>query len=103
MAAKMVADELDGQFPDTVEGLEELPGIGRSTAGAIASIALGQRASILDGNVKRVLARFHRVEGWPGQSGVHNAPAQADDQKCSVSSHNIAPKILRGVASLAVR
>ena len=72
-AAKFVANELDGQFPVTVAGLEELPGIGRSTAGAIASIALGQRASILDGNVKRVLARFHRVGGWPGQSGVHNA------------------------------
>jgi len=70
-AAKMVATELDGQFPDTVEGLQELPGVGRSTAGAIASIALGRRASILDGNVKRVLARLHRVEGWPGQSAVH--------------------------------
>jgi A/G-specific adenine glycosylase len=71
-AAKVVAFELDGQFPDTIEGLEQLPGVGRSTAGAIASIALGQRASILDGNVKRVLARLHRVEGWPGQSAVHN-------------------------------
>ena len=72
-AAKVVANELDGQFPDSVDGLSELPGIGRSTAGAIASIALGQRASILDGNVKRVLARFHRVEGWPGQTQVHKA------------------------------
>ncbi len=70
-AAKRVANELQGQFPDTLEGLCELPGVGRSTAGAILSIACGQRASILDGNVKRVLARYHRVEGWPGQSAVH--------------------------------
>jgi A/G-specific adenine glycosylase len=70
-AAKQVANELDGQFPNTLEGLCELPGIGRSTAGAIVSIAFGQRASILDGNVKRVLARCHRVEGWPGKTAVH--------------------------------
>ncbi|MEZ5570732.1 MAG: A/G-specific adenine glycosylase [Halioglobus sp.] len=70
-AAKRVTDELNYQFPDTLEGLCELPGVGRSTAGAILSIAFGQRASILDGNVKRVLARYHRVEGWPGQSAVH--------------------------------
>ena len=68
-AAKQVARE--GKFPDTLEALCELPGVGRSTAGAILSIAFGQRASILDGNVKRVLARYRRVEGWPGQSAVH--------------------------------
>ncbi len=68
-AAKHVARE--GKFPDTLEALCELPGVGRSTAGAILSIAFGQRASILDGNVKRVLARYRRVEGWPGQSAVH--------------------------------
>ncbi|MGB1141418.1 MAG: A/G-specific adenine glycosylase, partial [Halioglobus sp.] len=71
-AAKQVAFELGGTFPDSIEGLQALPGVGRSTAGAIASIALAQRASILDGNVKRVLARLHRVAGWPGQSAVHN-------------------------------
>jgi A/G-specific adenine glycosylase len=70
-AAKRIADEADGAFPETLEGLCELPGIGRSTAGAILSIACGQRASILDGNVKRVLARYKRVAGWPGQSAVH--------------------------------
>jgi len=70
-AARRVTNELHGQFPDTLEGLCELPGVGRSTAGAILSIAFEQRASILDGNVKRVLARYHRVEGWPGQSAVH--------------------------------
>ena len=70
-AAKQVAHEFAGQFPDTLEGLCDLPGVGRSTAGAILSIAYGQRASILDGNVKRVLARYRRVDGWPGQPAVH--------------------------------
>ena len=48
----------------------ELPGIGRSTAGAISSIAFKNQATILDGNVKRVLARFGAIEGWPGKSDV---------------------------------
>lgn len=70
-AAKQIANEAQGQFPSTLEGLCDLPGVGRSTAGAILSIAFGQRASILDGNVKRVLARYHRVGGWPGKSAIH--------------------------------
>ncbi|MCB1842832.1 MAG: A/G-specific adenine glycosylase, partial [Halioglobus sp.] len=70
-AAKHVVHELNGEFPRTLDGLTALPGIGRSTAGAILSIACGERASILDGNVKRVLARYHRVGGWPGDSAVH--------------------------------
>ncbi len=69
-AAQVVSAELDGEFPATVEGLCELPGIGRSTAGAIVSIAFRQRAPILDGNVKRVLARYQAVDGWPGESRV---------------------------------
>ncbi|MEP5569750.1 MAG: A/G-specific adenine glycosylase [Halioglobus sp.] len=71
-AAKYVRDELNGQFPEHVDGLCELPGIGRSTAGAIVSISYGKRAAILDGNVKRVLARYRSVEGWPGKTAVHN-------------------------------
>ena len=69
-AAKLVADELGGVFPNTAEALEQLPGVGRSTAGAIASIACGQRAPILDGNVKRVLARHHAIPGWYGDTAV---------------------------------
>ncbi|PUA28329.1 MAG: A/G-specific adenine glycosylase [Cellvibrio sp. 79] len=70
--AQMVVKNYGGEFPATVDELAELPGIGRSTAGAIASIAYQKRAAILDGNVKRVLARYHAVEGWPGQSDVVN-------------------------------
>lgn len=69
-AARAVVDRHDGRFPADLEALEALPGIGRSTAGAILSSALDGRAPILDGNVKRVLARYHAVEGWPGRSGV---------------------------------
>lgn len=69
-AAQQVVNLHHGEFPNTVEALCELPGIGRSTAGAITSIAFAKRAAILDGNVKRVLARYHRVEGWPGQTQV---------------------------------
>jgi len=68
--AQHVVAELDGQFPDNVTQLIELPGIGRSTAGAISSIAFKNQASILDGNVKRVLARFSATEGWPGKREV---------------------------------
>ena len=56
------------QFPDTLGGLLALPGIGQSTAGAILSIAFNKPQPILDGNVKRVLARFRAIPGWAGSS-----------------------------------
>lgn len=68
--AQTVVREHGGIFPSTVDGLEALPGIGRSTAGAIAAISMGVHASILDGNVKRVLSRFYAVDGWPGSNSV---------------------------------
>ena len=69
-AAKMVAEEFDGQFPQTQESIEVLPGVGRSTAGAIAAFAFDQPSAILDGNVKRVLARCYGIEGWAGKASV---------------------------------
>jgi A/G-specific adenine glycosylase len=69
-AAQMVRDEFDGVFPQTMELVQQLPGIGRSTAAAILSIACHQKEAILDGNVKRVLARYHAIDGWPGKSSV---------------------------------
>ncbi len=69
-AAQQVRDEHNGKFPDTLEAVTALSGIGRSTAGAILSIAFQKREAILDGNVKRVLARFHCVEGWYGNAKV---------------------------------
>jgi A/G-specific adenine glycosylase len=72
-AARIVVDEHDGVLPASFDALHALPGIGRSTAGAILAQAHGQRWPILDGNVKRVLARFHAVTGWPGEPAVANA------------------------------
>lgn len=69
-AARIVADSHDGELPDDPESLQSLPGIGRSTAGAILALAENQRQPILDGNAKRVLARVFGVNGWPGQSAV---------------------------------
>ena len=69
-AAVIIRDRHAGQFPETFDEVLALPGIGRSTAGAILALARGQRHAILDGNVKRVLARFHAIEGWPGKSEV---------------------------------
>ncbi|MDX1374538.1 MAG: A/G-specific adenine glycosylase, partial [Burkholderiales bacterium] len=69
-AARVVVREHAGRFPDTVEGLARLPGVGRSTAGAIAAFAFGRRAAILDGNVKRLLARCFGIEGYPGTPAV---------------------------------
>jgi A/G-specific adenine glycosylase len=69
-AAKLIVKQHAGSFPDTLDAVLALPGVGRSTAGAILSLAYGQRHPILDGNVKRVLTRYHAVAGWPGQSGV---------------------------------
>jgi A/G-specific adenine glycosylase len=72
-AAKMLVDEFDSEFPQSVEGVCELPGIGRSTAAAILSISRCVQAAILDGNVKRVLSRFHAVPTWPGEKKTENA------------------------------
>ena len=69
-AAQVIRDEYGGVFPDTREAVTELPGVGRSTAGAILSLAFDQHHAILDGNVKRVLARHQAVDGWPGTTAV---------------------------------
>ncbi|MDE0094487.1 MAG: A/G-specific adenine glycosylase [Gammaproteobacteria bacterium] len=63
--AKRVMQKHEGELPRTVQELEALPGIGRSTAGAILSLAYQIPAPILDGNVRRILARFHGVNGPP--------------------------------------
>ena len=71
-AAIRVANELGGILPDTPNALRELPGVGRSTAAAIAAQAYGVRAAILDGNVRRVLARQHRIEGPVSSSSTQH-------------------------------
>jgi A/G-specific adenine glycosylase len=66
-AAQQVRDEHDGKFPPDFESVAALPGIGRSTAGAILALSADQRHPILDGNVRRVLARLFEVEGRTGE------------------------------------
>ncbi|MDQ2993757.1 MAG: A/G-specific adenine glycosylase [Pseudomonadota bacterium] len=86
-SAKIIHTTFSGELPRTVEELCALPGIGRSTAGAIVSIAYGEIAAILDGNVKRVLSRCFAVAGWPGQRIVHDqlwaiAEAHTPSKRC---------------------
>ncbi len=71
-AAQIVHNEHGGRLPEDIEQVQALPGIGRSTAGAILSLALDQHHAILDGNCKRVLARYFALEGWPGKTAVLN-------------------------------
>ena len=68
--AQQVVANHAGRFPSDPEALASLPGIGKSTAAAIAAFAYGARAAILDGNVKRVFCRVFGVEGFPGQAAV---------------------------------
>ena len=67
-AAQIMRDTYQAEFPVTFNEVIDLPGIGRSTAGAILSLSFNQRHPILDGNVKRVLARHCAIEGWPGSA-----------------------------------
>jgi A/G-specific adenine glycosylase len=71
--AQRVVAEYGGVFPADPQLLAELPGIGRSTAAAIAAFSYGMRAAILDGNVKRVFARVFGVDGYPGEKKVEQA------------------------------
>ncbi|MDX1900878.1 MAG: A/G-specific adenine glycosylase [Gammaproteobacteria bacterium] len=71
-AAIMVMETFQGEFPSDLESLQQLPGIGRSTAAAILAIAFQKRATILDGNVKRVLSRLYAIETWPDEKETLN-------------------------------
>jgi A/G-specific adenine glycosylase len=90
-AARLVMAEHGGELPIDMDALTALPGIGRSTAGAIRSLAHGEREPILDGNCKRVLARCFAVPGWPGKSAVLAALWRLADEltpKARVAPYN---------------
>ena len=98
-AAQMIVEKHGGRFPDTVEELERLSGIGRSTAGAILALAHGRQAPILDGNVKRVLARCFAVEGYPVNGKTRSElwalaervlPSQSDESRTGSARNRIA-------------
>jgi A/G-specific adenine glycosylase len=69
-AARIIADEYRGHFPTSAEALQRLPGVGRYTAGAVASIAYGERVPVVDGNVKRVLTRIFRITECVDRAGT---------------------------------
>ncbi len=79
-AAQLIVEQHGGQFPTKFEQVLALPGIGRSTAAAILAQALNQSHAILDGNVKRVLARYHVIEGWYGNKAVSDTLWQLSEQ-----------------------
>ncbi|WP_305041762.1 A/G-specific adenine glycosylase [Geoalkalibacter sp.] len=94
-AARRVVEEHGGCFPDFLEGLMALPGIGRSTAGAILSIAFDQPAPILDGNVRRVLCRLFALEDNPRSSGAEKLLwAWAGKLTPDERPHDYAPAIM---------
>jgi len=72
-AAQRIMVQHAGRFPASAADWMQLPGIGRSTAAAVAALAFGERNAILDGNVKRVLARHAGIDGWPGDKAVERA------------------------------
>jgi A/G-specific adenine glycosylase len=69
-AAQLIVQQHGGCFPESMVEVEALPGIGRSTAGAILALSMSQRHAIMDGNVKRVLARHYAIEGFPGEAAI---------------------------------
>jgi A/G-specific adenine glycosylase len=80
-AARLIGERHGGVLPLDHAALESLPGIGRSTAAAILAQAYGQRAPILDGNVRRVLARHAAIEGWPGAPRVQTRLWEIADRR----------------------
>jgi A/G-specific adenine glycosylase len=68
--AQLIMQRHDGKFPQHFEDILALPGIGRSTAAAISAFAFHERCAILDGNVKRLLARYHAIEGYTGEKKI---------------------------------
>ena len=88
-AAREIRDNHGGELPRNFEDVVALPGIGLSTAGAILALARNERHAILDGNVKRVLARYHAIDGWPGSSSVARELWEAAEMHTPVS--DVAP------------
>lgn len=84
-AAQRVMTQHGGIFPLAFDAMMQLPGIGRSTAAAIAVFAFGARHAILDGNVKRVFARYFGVEGWPGLPSVEKPLWEMAEQALPVA------------------
>ncbi|MBY0500191.1 MAG: A/G-specific adenine glycosylase [Nitrosomonas sp.] len=88
ITARKVMHYYQGQFPCTRETIQNLPGIGRSTAAAIAVFSFGQREAILDGNVKRIFARYYGISGYPGENKTQNLLWKKAEESLPVHYHN---------------
>ena len=86
-AAKIICDQYQNKFPLCIDDVVALPGIGRSTAAAILSLSKNQRHAILDGNVKRVLARHTATQGWPGNLKIEKKLWEIAEQR-TPETHN---------------
>lgn len=84
-AAKRVVAEAGGRLPRTLDGWLALPGVGRSTAGAVLALTHGHRYPILDGNVRRVLCRYHGIDTWPGEPSTEKALWRLADEHTPAS------------------
>jgi A/G-specific adenine glycosylase len=103
-AAQLIVAGHGGDFPQTIEAAQALPGIGRSTAGAVLALSRSQRHPILDGNVKRVLARYFGIEGFPGERAVEKTLwALADECTPAERVANYTQAIMDLGATLCVR
>jgi len=103
-AAKQLVADNAGLVPNSLDELIDLPGIGRSTAGAILSLVYDQRQPILDGNVKRVLARVFAIEGWTGTTAnLKRLWELADSVTPSVRVGNYTQAIMDLGATLCTR
>ncbi|MFT6926566.1 MAG: A/G-specific adenine glycosylase [Psychromonas sp.] len=88
-SAQFIRDNYAGNFPEKFQQVLDLPGIGRSTAGAILSLTLNENFAILDGNVKRVLTRHQTIEGWTGEKAVENTLWQLAEKLTPAKQTNI--------------
>lgn len=103
-AARIIMDEHQGRFPADFATMQTLPGIGRSTAAAIGSFAFGLAQPILDGNVKRVFARYFLIEAWPGLAHVEKTLWQlAETQMPSSDADTYAQGLMDLGATLCTR
>jgi A/G-specific adenine glycosylase len=100
--AQAVVAEHGGRFPHTADALAALPGIGRSTANAIAVFCFSAHLPILDGNVKRVLCRCFGIEGFPGSATVENRLWQHAESLLPAPQHpaNVLPRYIQGQMDL---
>ena len=100
-AARAIVADHGGKFPEVIDAIAQLPGVGRSTAAAIAALAFGQHCAILDGNVKRVLARQGGIAGWPGDRKVETALWQLAESHLSRTAIEVYTQGMMDLGALA--